>query len=331
MRAKDIIQSLNILIEEQLPVFLWGSPGIGKSSIVKQIAKDQNIAFIDLRLALLDPTDLKGIPFLDQEHKQAIWASPSFLPKDGKGILFLDELNSAVPAVQASAYQLILDRAVGEYKLPDGWAIVAAGNKESDRGVVYKMPSPLANRFVHLEMEVNIQDWILWAYRSNIKEEIIAYLQYKPEKLFTFEPKENKKAFATPRSWSYIDKILKSKIHKNLLNDLVGGAIGKEEAIDFLSFRKVMYKLPNINDILEAKEVTLNSDPQVNYVLNSTLVAQLIQNSSLDRKNAIIKYALLISSEFSVMLIQDLQRQEIDLEESPLWSNWVEKFAYLLA
>ena len=142
MKASNISTVVNKLIDQKLPVFIWGAPGIGKSSIVKQIAKQRELEFIDLRLSLLDPTDLKGIPFFNSETKEGIWAKPSFLPskQDSKGILFLDEINTAPPAVQASAYQLILDRKVGEYELPEGWSIVAAGNRENDRGVVYKMP-----------------------------------------------------------------------------------------------------------------------------------------------------------------------------------------------
>ena len=135
MKASNLISVITSLSEQKVPTFLWGAPGIGKSSIVKQIADSLNIGFIDLRLALMDPTDLKGIPFYDKESHSALWAPPAFLPRDGTGILFLDELNSAPPSVQASAYQLILDRKVGEYELPDGWAIVSAGNRESDRGV----------------------------------------------------------------------------------------------------------------------------------------------------------------------------------------------------
>ena len=176
MKAQDISKSLEKLIQSQIPVFVWGSPGIGKSSIIKQIAVEKGLEFVDL---LLDPTDLKGIPFFDQENNEAVWASPNFLPKNpnSKGILFLDEINTAPPSVQASAYQLVLDRKVGDYELPKGWSIVAAGNNESDRGVVYRMPPPLANRFVHLNMEVSFDDWKGWAYENGIESSIIAFFE----------------------------------------------------------------------------------------------------------------------------------------------------------
>uniref|UniRef100_UPI0025DB766D AAA family ATPase n=1 Tax=Sulfuricurvum sp. TaxID=2025608 RepID=UPI0025DB766D len=120
MRTKDTIETMGALIDAKIPTFLWGAPGIGKSSIIKQIARESGIECIDLRLSLMDPTDLKGIPFYEKDSHSALWAPPSFLPREGRGILFLDELNSAAPAVQASAYQLILDRKVGEYTLPEG-------------------------------------------------------------------------------------------------------------------------------------------------------------------------------------------------------------------
>ena len=234
MNAKDLTQSLSALVAQKVPTFLWGAPGIGKSSIVKQIAEAKGIGFVDLRLALMDPTDLKGIPFYDKESHTALWAPPAFLPQEGEGILFLDELNSAAPSVQSSAYQLILDRRVGEYELPKGWAIVAAGNREGDRGLTYRMPAPLANRFVHFELEVDVNAWREWAYRSKMDEKIIAYISYKNEHLFTFDAKSDSKNFATPRSWEYVGKVLNAGVDKSLLLETLSGTVGKEVAVSFL-------------------------------------------------------------------------------------------------
>ena len=254
MKAANLSQSLTALVQEKVPTFLWGAPGIGKSSIVKQIAEDMDVAFIDLRLALMYPTDLKGIPFYDKESHTALWAPPAFLPRDGEGILFLDELNSAAPSVQSSAYQLILDRKVGEYELPDGWAIVAAGNREGDRGVTYRMPAPLANRFVHFELEVDVNDWRDWAYKSTLDERIIAYISYKNEHLFTFDASLDVKSFATPRSWEYVGNILKSSLSSELLLETLSGTVGKDVAVSFLSFIRVMDRLPDVENILNAKD-----------------------------------------------------------------------------
>ncbi len=330
MRALEIIQTLEAMIIQKIPAFLWGAPGIGKSSIVKQIALSQELEFIDLRLSLLDPTDLKGIPFYDATSHRALWAPPAFLPTSGKGILFLDELNSAPPAVQASAYQLILDRQIGEYILPEGWAIIAAGNRENDRGVVYKMPSPLANRFVHLEMQVNVEDWRSWAFTYKIDKRIIGYISYKKEDLFNFDASKSQKSFATPRSWEFVDSILKSDMKESLLLNAISGAIGKDIAVHFLSFAKVMHQLPDIEEILSTGKGEHPEAVDVLYALSAGLVSHLLYEPSSERLEFLLEYVLELQSEFSVMVIQDLQRAGITMEQSPMFAKWVQKFAYLL-
>jgi len=330
MKASNLISVITSLCEQKVPAFLWGAPGIGKSSIVKQIADSQGIGFIDLRLALMDPTDLKGIPFYDKDTHSALWAPPAFLPRDGEGILFLDELNSAPPSVQASAYQLILDRKVGEYNLPDGWAIISAGNRESDRGVTYRMPSPLANRFVHFDMEVDVDDWRFWAYERGLDDRIIAYIAYKNEHLFTFDAKSDTKSFATPRSWEYVHRILQASIDEKLLLDSISGAVGREVAVGFLSFAKVMNKLPNIAMILEIGEGEYSDEVDVLYALTTGLVSGVLKDKSDEKIDNLLTYSLGLKSEFAVMCVQDLQRNGVTMEHSKVFKIWVKKFAYLL-
>jgi len=331
MRASELKKVVQNLCEQKVPTFLWGAPGIGKSSIIKQIAKERGLGFIDLRLSLMDPTDLKGIPFYDKELHSALWAPPAFLPREGEGILFLDELNSAAPAVQASAYQLILDRAVGEYTLPEGWSIVAAGNRESDRGVTYKMPAPLANRFVHFEMDVNLDDWRLWAYKEGLDTRILAYIAYKNEDLFTFDPKGNSKSFATPRSWEYVDKILKSSIESTLLLESISGAIGQEVAVRFLSFVKVYKRLPDIEEILLHKKREYPEEIDVLYALSMGLVSAILQDPKEESLENLLEYTLELKAEFAVLIVQELQRMGIKMEHSDAFKRWVKKFSYLLA
>jgi len=334
MKASNITKVIDKLIDRQLPVFIWGAPGIGKSSIVKQIAQAKALEFLDLRLSLLDPTDLKGIPFFNAETKEGIWAKPSFLPSDpeSRGILFLDEINTAPPAVQASAYQLILDRKVGEYELPKGWSIVAAGNRENDRGVVYKMPPPLANRFVHFEMEVDFEDWKHWAYGSRIEAAIIAYLAYDKSMLFTFDPFSNEKSFATPRSWEYVDSIVRSGIETELILDSISGAVGREAAVGYLSFKKVMKELPDLSAILDGTLTELEEDdPKVMMALAIGLVNAVKEEQRDEAIDNLLSFSLQLPGEFSIMLIKDLQQNGIDVEGSSEWGNWVKKFAYLLS
>ncbi len=332
MRSKEITRTLGALIQQKLPAFLWGAPGIGKSSIVKQIAEEKGIGFIDLRLSLMDPTDLKGIPFYDKEAHQAVWAPPSFLPREGSGILFLDELNTAAPSVQASAYQLILDRKVGEYDLPEGWAIVAAGNRENDRGIVYRMPLPLANRFVHLQMEVHADDWRDWAYGAGIDERIIGYISAKNDALFRFDPAGDAKSFPTPRSWEFVHGILASGMSAELALAAIAGAVGEETAVDFTAFAKVMHLLPDIDAVLQGStDEAVPDDLNALYTLASALVSKTLKAPDDMRLEHLLRYTLKLPPEFAVLVVQDLQRNGINMEHLDAYGEWVKKFAYLLA
>ncbi len=332
MNPKSAKRSIEHLTRRKVPVFLWGPPGIGKSSIVAQIARERGIEFIDLRLSLLDPTDLRGIPFFNSEDNSAVWAPASFLP-DGshkEGILFLDELNTAAPMVQASAYQLILDRKIGEYTLPDGWSIVAAGNRESDRGVVFRMASPLANRFVHLEMEVSVGDWSEWAKRSGIDTSIIAFISYRPDALFAFDTKSDSKAFATPRTWEYVNEILLSAPEDDLLLPMIGGAIGEELAASFLGFRSVAGSLPDIDGILGGTVTDVPAETSALHILCTALALRISDETRAAELDNLVRYTLGLPGEFAVMIIQDLRQRNIELDYVKSWALWMRKFNTLL-
>jgi hypothetical protein len=249
-------------IQTRRPVFLWGQPGIGKSDIIKQIGDDANREVIDVRLALWEPTDIKGIPYYNADHGKMMWAAPAELPTDpnSKAILFLDELNSAPPAVQAAAYQLVLNRRVGTYQLPAGVDIVAAGNRESDRGVTYRMPSPLANRFIHIEMRVDFDDFHEWATNNKLHADVVGYISFAKQDLNDFDPKSSSKAFATPRTWSYVSSLLEDdNVDAETLMTLIAGSIGDGLAIKFMAHRKISSKLPLPSDILAGKVKTLET------------------------------------------------------------------------
>ncbi len=249
-------RSIRKAIQTRRPVFLWGPPGIGKSDIVKQIGQDAGREVIDVRLAIWEPTDIKGIPYYNAEKGTMVWAPPSELPMDPEStaIIFLDELNSAPPAVQAAAYQLILNRRVGTYALPKGVDIVAAGNREGDRGVTYRMPAPLANRFIHLEMKVDFDDFQDWATLNKVHPEVVGYVGFAKQDLYDFDPKSSSKAFATPRSWVFVSDLLSDDDCDNdTLTALIAGAIGDGLASKFMAHRKIAGKLPKAGDILDGK------------------------------------------------------------------------------
>jgi hypothetical protein len=249
-------RSIRKAIQTRRPVFLWGPPGIGKSDIVKQIGQDAGRDVIDVRLALWEPTDIKGIPYYNAEKGTMVWAPPSELPMDPEStaIIFLDELNSAPPAVQAAAYQLILNRRVGTYSLPKGVDIVAAGNREGDRGVTYRMPAPLANRFIHLEAKVDFDDFQEWAVMNNVHPEVVGYVGFAKQDLYDFDPKSPSKAFATPRSWVFVSDLLwEDDTDIDTLHNLIAGAVGDGLAVKFMAHRKIAGRLPKAEDILSGK------------------------------------------------------------------------------
>jgi hypothetical protein len=243
-------------LKKQRPVFMWGPPGIGKSDIIKQLGDEQGREVIDVRLSLWEPTDIKGIPYYNSNENTMTWAPPAELPTDPEStaILFLDELNSAAPATQAAAFQLVLNRRVGTYQLPKGVAIVAAGNRETDKGVTYRMPAPLANRFLHLELRTDYEDWQEWAVKNRLHEQVVGYLGFAKQDLYDFDPKSASRAFATPRSWSFVSELLEDDdVSDNTLTDLIAGAVGEGLAVKFMAHRRVAKQMPNPSDILAGK------------------------------------------------------------------------------
>lgn len=276
---KAAIKAITKAISKRRPLFLWGAPGIGKSEIMQLIGNSTSREVIDIRLPLWEPTDVKGMPFYNPQSGKMEWAPPVELPTDPEStaIIFLDELNAAPPAVQAAAYQLVLNRRVGTYVLPKGVDIVAAGNRDSDRGVTYRMPKPLANRFLHLEMKPDFDDWFDWATLNKVHEDVVGYLGFAKQDLFDFDPKSSSHAFATPRSWSFVSDLLDDDdLDSDTLMDLVSGAVGDGLAVKFMAHRKIAGKLPKADDILDGKEKGLEiKEVSAMYSLTVSLCYEL--------------------------------------------------------
>jgi hypothetical protein len=259
-------KSLRKAFKNKRPIFMWGPPGIGKSDIIKQLGEELDAHVIDVRLSLWEPTDIKGIPYFDSNTNKMVWAPPGELPDEELSkqhkqiILFMDEMNSAAPSVQAAAYQLILNRRVGTYKLPDNVVMVAAGNRETDKGVTYRMPAPLANRFVHLELTVDWDDYFEWATENKIHKDVVGFLTFSKKDLYDFDPKSSSRAFATPRSRSFVSELLvDDDCDNDTLTDLTSGAIGEGLAVKFMAHRKIASKMPNPEDILSGKVKKMDS------------------------------------------------------------------------
>ena len=287
LNPTEIKAAISDCFEVRQPVMIWGPPGIGKSDIIAEIGKETNRRVIDIRLANWEPTDIRGIPYFDKESKTMRWSPPNEFPQlvGDNSIIFLDEFSSAVPTVQASAYQLLLNRKIGEYEVPEGVDMALAGNRETDRGIAYKMPMPLANRLTHLELKPNFNCWFNWAIKNDIDTSITSFLSWSKKDLFDFDPKSSSKAFATPRSWTFVNKFLKNgkncNSSENLLTALIAGTVGEGLAISFLAHRKLNTKLPKVEDILSGKL------KKFKYGKDISLLYSLTMNSCQELKTSI--------------------------------------------
>jgi len=318
MKPSEIVLALETLLAIRQPAFLWGAPGVGKSQVVAQVARDRGLKLVDVRAVLLDPVDLRGIPRFDDAGNTA-WCPPSFLPREGAGILFLDELNTAPPLVQAACYQLILDRRLGEYELPQGWTVVAAGNRESDRAVTHRMPSALANRMVHLDFEPDLNDWLAWAEESGIHPRLMAFLQFRPKLLHAFDPKCAEKAFPSPRSWEFVSRILEAAPDPATARALVRGAVGQAAAAECSAYLRAYDQLPDIDQILaDPFAVEIPDDPAVIYALCES-VARRAGEESMPSLGVL---ASRLPVEFGVLLMRDAARTEPAVVETEAFQGW---------
>lgn len=316
MKASAVSRALQILVNARQPVFLWGGPGLGKSSVVRQLAQSLAVPLQDVRALLLDPVDLRGLPFLGNDGRSK-WATPEFLPRDGEGILFLDELNAAPAMVQASCYQLVLDRKLGEYALPDGWSIIAAGNRDSDRAATTRMPTPLRNRFVHLEFEVDTQEWSEWAIQAGARPEVIAFLRFRPELLSAFD--RDATAFPSPRSWEFVSRILETGPERSIEHELFAGAVGAGAATEFSAFLRMFRELPSIDAILlnpQSEPVPDSANAQ--YAIASAL-ARCASDTNFDR---VCQYLDRMPTEFSVLCVRDATLREPAVRHTSGYVKW---------
>ena len=326
MKPTRVTSVLESLMSTRWPVFIWGPPGVGKSSVVSAIAKTGRLNLIDIRASLLDPTDIRGIPYIKED--EAKWSPPSFLPNDpkSKGVLFFDELNAAPPLVQASLYQLTLDRKVGEYSLPDGWRIIAAGNRAEDASIVFRMPAALTNRFIHLDFEVDVDDWIAWAIDHHIHPLVIGFIRTRRELLFDMRNIE--RAFPTPRSWEMLSDILGSLGSPREAADVLIGVVGEGAAMEFLGFCDTAISEDLIKDIIkDPGKAKLPTELGNTYALISYL-------SSRSKEAVVMKAAanLLdrLNPEMAVLLVRDVIRVNPKIVSEQGYLAFVEKHSDLL-
>ncbi len=376
----QIKSTMRLLSRTLQPAFIWGPPGIGKSQVAKELANDTEVAFIDIRLSQMDPTDVRGMPFKVEEGGVTIgvaWSPPTSFPRDlnetmvrdiqameteisfeklnprgtnnipyvkspkvtvrsltdgltaeivpieseeryassdrfcvklvdsngklsagkiaytisgkAEGIMAFEEMNSAPPSVLAACYQIVLDRRSGDYKVPDAVSIFAMGNREDDRGVTFRMPDPLANRFTHVEMQANHDDWLYWAIKNRVNSKVVGYVSNAPAELFKHD-KSASRGFATPRSWGFVSSIVDeyernaAAVSPIVLTAAICGSVGDASGLTFIEFMKIAESMPNPTQILDGKVTEMKADKQNLVALSYHVTTQLLYLLSEDHQ-----------------------------------------------
>jgi hypothetical protein len=318
---EELKSALKKAYHTKVTPFIWGATGIGKSETVRQaaqeLAKELKLSYaeggqpeegkftvIDVRLSQMDPSDLRGLPYVTKEGKTG-WAYPSWLPTTGKGVILLDEVNLAPPLVQSSAYQLVLDRKLGDYVLPEGWGIVAAGNRAEDKAYTFELAGPLCNRFIHVELAVPpIADWTAWAIDKQIDSRIVTFLNFKPQHLYKFDSKLKEKAFPTPRSWArYCSPLISDVTDNQDLMILMSSAVGEGVATECIAYLKLIKQI-DLKDILEHPEKAGQiTGIDVRYSLVSAL-SELVKKDTKTTLPKVCKVAEHFEAEFAILLLR---------------------------
>lgn len=319
MRPTDLTEVLTSLVPTNQALYLWGPPGCGKSSLVRQAAAALGREFRDLRATLLDPVDLRGVPRVD--GNRTVWCPPAFLPTEGTGILLLDELAQAEQDVQNAFFQLVLDRSLGEYRLPDGWAVVAASNRVEDRAGARRTNTALNNRFLHLDLEVSVQDWQTWAVTAGISAEIRSFIDFKPSLLMSFSAETNPRAFPSPRSWEFVSKVL-AQTPPRLLRAVVAGAVGEGPAAEFAAFVELYRSLPPLDSILaNPAAAPVPTKPSVVYALVGALTEKCRQDPN--KLPAYARYATRLTDEFAMLAVRDATAISRKVAVDPVVQQWI--------
>jgi MoxR-like ATPase len=316
-RAAVLVQHL---IEKRHSVHLWGAPGIGKSDIVRQIARVLGWNLIEFRANLREPVDCRGIPVADLVAGVTKWLVPDELPRadrDGEhGILFLDELNTASAQMQAALFQLVLERRLGDYVLPDGWVIIAAGNRVSDRAAAQRMPTALRNRFAHIYIVPDVDAWVNWANQNDVNPVMVAFVRFRRELLHRM-PKGDENAFPTPRSLTRAAEFVDAP--ESVRRDLLAAHVGDDVASEIDGFIRLYQSLGSLEDILLHPDTAkVPTEPSQRFAV-CTGLARLATRANIAK---VMIYANRLDGEGQVLLVHDATMRDEKLKETAAYSAW---------
>lgn len=331
MSTKELPSALTDVLFAGLVPYIKGSPGLGKSAIVKQVADSLNLQLIDVRLSQMDSSDIIGFPTI--QNGKTSFVPPDVFPistdtipkgKDG-WLLFMDELSSASNSVQAAAYKLILDRMVGQYHLHKNVAIVAAGNKDTDKAIVNRMSTAMQSRLVHLNLMIKHKDWIEWANNNKIDHRVVSFIEFKPGLLHSFDPNHKDSTFAAPRTWEFTSQIIKDKPTIDLLTTkILAGTVGEGAAREFKAFTEVFESLPKIRDIISNPTgIAINQAPDVMFAVTG-LISHEVNKSNMD---SLMKFMSRFPLEFQIITWISSIRRNKEIYSLPAIKDWVSKNA----
>jgi hypothetical protein len=323
-------QLMNVLRAGHVP-YIAGSPGLGKSSIIKQIAADNELKLIDIRLAQADITDLNGMPFMNQKTGKAsffpfdMWPTEEQeIPEGYKGwIILLDELSSCSQSIQAAAYKVILDRQVGMHTLHKHVLLVAAGNLTTDKAIVTRMSTALQSRMVHFQIEIDHKGWVDWANENDIDHRIVSFINFAPDSLHKFDPNHNDVTHPNPRTWEFLSDIIKPMDVLNI-NDMAtfAGTVSEGMAREFYGYTQIFESLPNIKDIInDPANAKLGNENSAYYAVTGLISHHM----SPTNVKPLLQYLERLSIEFQVISLRGAVKKNNKITRTPEVMKWMQK------
>lgn len=330
LNATDMVNALDSVLRANLTPMIVGSPGIGKSDIVRSVADIHNLELIDVRLSQADPTDLNGFPTLQDAGQRMDYAPPKTFPleefdaiPEGKNgwLLFLDEINSAPPAIQAAAYKLVLDRQIGQHDLHSKVAVVCAGNKATDKAIVNRLSTAMQSRMVHLNLMVDSKAWLDWANVSDIDQRIISFIKFRPEILHKFDPSHSDDTFASPRTWDFASRLIKNKEEiSHTLQAVLVGTVGEGPATEFRAFTNIYKELPTLEQLVNTPHtVSIPNEPGHQYAV-TTLISHNIDEQNIDNLMVVTNK---LPVEFQVVVLRDIFAIKPALKAHKAINDWI--------
>ena len=303
--------------------FVTSPPGVGKSTIAREVADKTNRQYIDLRALLLDPIDLRGLPWRDQETDRTRYAVPEFLPPtDSKDrfLINIEELPAATPSMQAALYQLILDRKIGEYELPPGAALMACGNRREDRGV-YHQPSPaLSSRFVHFDLKVDAKEWVVWATDQDLAPEVVFFIHFRPDLLHVYNPNTLDKAFPCPRTWEKMSGIFDCNVSDPVRRAMFRGTIGEGAATEFSAYLPVWKSMISPLYVIENPETVEIPENISQLIALCGAITRLADDTNME---AICMFARRLKYEIGEFLVSQCAQRNPTAQTTTAWVQWV--------